>query len=118
MRVKAAPESETESMAESFLSGHRGPYRLLLGRPHPKAGKAAAGFSTSEWAQGLTEGPDVAEEAQSLLTDPRDTVDMVHVWSEREECFVGGYRNTDYAQPEPGTEPGIEHAVTTTKEKR
>jgi hypothetical protein len=82
-------------VAEPFTTRHRGPYRLLLGRPHPELAKAQAGFSTSEWAIGVVDGPDVEDEARALMSDPRDTIDMVHVWSEQEECFVGGFRRAD-----------------------
>lgn len=75
-------------MAEPFWTRHRGPYTLLVGRPHPKK----AGFSRSEWLPGSVDGPDVPEEAKALLDDPRDTIDLVSVFSESEQQFVGGYR--------------------------
>lgn len=74
-------------MALTFLDRHRGPFRFNVGRPDPKK----KGFHTSEWLKGTVDRADVADEAQALLTDPRDTIESVHVWSEGEQQFVGGY---------------------------
>jgi len=75
-------------MSLPFWDRHRGPYKLVVCRPHPRK----KGTSTSEVLAGSTQhGADIAEEAQALLADPRDTIVAVSVWSESEECFVGGY---------------------------
>jgi len=71
-----------------FWDRHRGPYRLVVCRPHPRK----KGHSTSEILTGVTRhGADVQEEARALLTDPRDTIVTITVWSESEECFVMSY---------------------------
>ena len=71
-------------MLADILDNHRGPYIFCVVRPHPKK----KGFYRSEWLKGSTEREDVGPEAMALLTDPRDTVIQVAVWSEREACFV------------------------------
>ena len=79
-----------------FWTRHRGPYRLVVCRPHPLKRKADKGFSTNEWLTGeIREGEDVLAEAWSLLDDPRDTIEVVSVWSVTEQAFVGGYRKGD-----------------------
>jgi len=62
----------------------RGPFRLLVTRPG-KRGKVS-----SEWLKGRTEADDVEEECQALLSDPKDTINTVNVWSERESQFIWG----------------------------
>ena len=78
--------------AYPFWFRHRGPYLLAVCRPHSDPRKAKAGFSKTEWLRGETEGEDVPGEARVLLNDPRDTIDIVSVWSVSEQQFVGGYR--------------------------
>lgn len=78
-----------------FWTRHRGPYRLVVNRPHTVRQKAAQGFSTTEWLAGETQGEDVLSEAWALLDDPRDMIEIVSVWSVTEQQFVGGYRRTD-----------------------
>ncbi len=76
-----------------WLDAHRGPFILLVDRPSTKAHKNAAGvYRTSEWLKGEVEKDDVVSEAESLLTDPRDTILGVSVWSIKEAQFVGGFR--------------------------
>ncbi len=70
-------------MLTNILDRHRGPYIFCVVRPGKKPG-----FYKSEWLKGSTEREDVGPEALALLTDPRDTVLQVAVWSEREACFV------------------------------
>ena len=77
----------------SFLNNHRGPYRLVLSRPDKRKG-----FHTTEWLKGETDRDDVFSEAEALLTDPRDTITHVNIWSVTEESFVGSY-------PDKGTRP-------------
>lgn len=72
----------------SWLDNHRGPYLFCLDRPHPRK----RGFATSEWLTGAVDRDDVQSEALALLSDPRDTIAGVSVWSINEQCFVGGYR--------------------------
>lgn len=67
---------------------HRGPYCFLVSRPHPKK----PGHSTTEWLPGQVDSDDVETDARALLADPRDTIERVHVWSLREECYVMTYR--------------------------
>lgn len=68
-----------------WLTAHRGPFRLVVVRPFA----TKPGFFRSEWLKGEVERDDVVEEARSLLTDPRDTIVGVYVWSVREECYAG-----------------------------
>lgn len=70
------------------MKNHRGPYRLLVSRPFA----TKPGFHRSEWLPGQVDGADVEDEAQALLADPRDTINYVSVWSEREQQFVTGFR--------------------------
>lgn len=70
----------------TFIHNHRGPFLFNVSRPAKKAG-----FFTSEWLKGNVEPEDIPAEAHALLTDPRDTINYVAVWSEREACFIGGY---------------------------
>lgn len=79
-------------MTEAFLGNHphfwerhRGPFSLMVVRPGKK------GKMKSEWLSGVVDGPDVPEEAHALLTDPRDTIMRVHVWSEKDNQFVMTY---------------------------
>lgn len=71
----------------TFLDNHRGPFLFCVTRPHG----TKKGFVSSEWLKGSIEREDVSSEAQALLTDPRDTINYVAVWSDREHCFIGGY---------------------------
>jgi hypothetical protein len=80
-------------LAEPFWARHRGPFTLCISRPSAKKGKT--GFYTTEWLQGSSEGPDAQDEAYALLTDPRDTITVVSVWSEREQSYSMNYRKGD-----------------------
>ena len=75
----------------TFLDNHRGPFQLVLTRPFV----TKPGFFRSEWLTGETEREDVEGEARAFLSDPRDTIVRVHVWSIREQQFIGGYRGRD-----------------------
>ena len=68
----------------SWRDNHRGPFRFLVTRPFV----TKPGFRRSEWLKGTVDGLDAEQEAQALLDDPRDTIVSVHLWSERESCFV------------------------------
>lgn len=72
----------------SFLDNHRGPFRFCITRPH----KTKPGFHTTEWLKGDVDRDDVSSEATALLTDPRDTITSVGVWSEREQQFAGSFK--------------------------
>lgn len=70
----------------SFLDNHRGPFRLVVTRPAKKPG-----FHSTEWLKGEVDRDDVLSEAQALLTDPRDTITHVGIWSVTESSFAGSY---------------------------
>lgn len=71
-----------------FLANHRGPYKFLVTRPASKSG-----FYTSEWLTGTIDSSDVEAEARALLSDPRDAIIDVCVWSVREQQFAGVIRH-------------------------
>lgn len=73
-------------MTEPFTSRHRGPYQLLVIRPF----KTKVGFYRSEWLSGETQSDEVMDEVDALLTDPRDNISSIHIWSIKEEQFVWG----------------------------
>lgn len=86
----------TGDIRTPFWTRHRGPYTLVLTRPHKLAPRARAGFATTEWLKGsIGSGEDVVGEAWALLRDPRDSIEIVNVWSVTEQCFVGAYRRKD-----------------------
>lgn len=66
-----------------ILARHRGPYQFCIYRPGKRAG-----FSRSEFLTGLVEPEDVGSEAWALLTDPRDTIEGVSVWSTHSDQFI------------------------------
>jgi hypothetical protein len=76
MTSSFAPEQRTP-----FYLRHRGPFRLVAVRQTPK-GPAV------QWLKGNVEGEEAEAEAKALMTDPRDTIDAVEVWSERQSQFV------------------------------
>lgn len=67
----------------NWLSRHRGPFRLQVIRPDKKKG-----FSTSEWLKGEVTADTAEEEMEAILTDPRDNVSYINVWSVRDEQFI------------------------------
>ena len=71
-------------------TNHRGPYRLVVDRT--KVSPAAKQPYRCEWLPGEVGADDVPEEAEALLTDPRDRIVRVAVWSATEGCFVGTLR--------------------------
>jgi hypothetical protein len=71
-----------------ILNNHRGPYRLMVTRPFV----TKPGFFRSEWLTGEIDRDDVESEARALLGDPRDTIHSVHIWSVREQQFVGSLK--------------------------
>lgn len=77
-------------MIQDVLDRHRGPYTFQLYRPASKPG-----FHTSEWVPGVVSKDDVIELATMHLTDPRDTVEDIGVWSQTEGQFVTVIRRKD-----------------------
>jgi hypothetical protein len=75
------------------IAAHRGPFRFELSRPNPHK----PGFQTTQWLHGSVRGSsaDVRAEALALLTDPRDTITSVGVYSETEQQYVMVYRKGD-----------------------
>lgn len=57
---------------------------------------------SSEWLKARIAADEIQEEAEMLLTDPRDTITNVHVWSDKGEQFTRSYRRA------LDTGPGIE----------
>jgi len=86
--VNPAYKGKHFPLVESVFSRHRGPFKLLIIRQYSKKKNPFR----SEWLEGVTEAEDVEAEAQSLLQDPRDTIESVGVFSERENQFVMSYR--------------------------
>jgi len=76
-----------------WATNHRGPYFLYVVRPARKPG-----FMAGEWLLNPRDAEDVEEESRAYLTDPRDTVSFINVWSDREEQFVMTFRRKDYEQ--------------------
>jgi hypothetical protein len=70
---------------------YRGPFRLCVTRPASKPG-----FYRSEWLAGTVATEDLTAEARALLTDPRDRIQHINVWSEREQKFVHTFRREDF----------------------
>ena len=56
----------------------------MVYRPHPKK----AGVEISEKLKGNVDQDDIESEARALLTDPRDTITDITVWSDTEEQMV------------------------------
>lgn len=76
---------------QAILSNHRGPYRLAVERPF----KTKPGFYRTEWLPGEVDSADVEEEVTSLLTDPRDSIVSIGLYSVREGQFVTLVRRQD-----------------------
>lgn len=74
----------------SFLNNHRGPFRFCVSRPGKKG-------SETEWLKGESARDDVEAEARALLTDHRDTITHVSVWSVAENQFVGAFPTKAWA---------------------
>jgi len=81
------PNSDRARPRPGWLDNHRGPFKFLLARPGAKPG-----FYRSQWLKGHVLRDDVEAEADALLTDPRDTILDVCVWSVTEQQFVGVIR--------------------------
>lgn len=61
---------------------------FYITRPHAKK----RGHVTGEWLPGNVDTAEAAEEAEALLSDPRDTISGVYLWSDRHSCFVNKWR--------------------------
>ena len=86
-----ASVAERLTVTTPFWTRHRGPYLLRVTRPVT----TKPGFFRSEPLIGKTfTGEEAESEALALLTDPRDTICNVAVWSEREEQCVMSYEKT------------------------
>lgn len=75
---------------DSIFERHKGPYTLIAYYP---TRKLRTGYLAAVQPKKLIpniEGSEVEEMACMLLTDPRDSVESVYVYSEREEQFVMG----------------------------
>lgn len=83
-----------------IFTRHRGPYTFCVSRPNPKK----PGFFSSEWLSGeMTDPDDLIEQARSLLEDPRDTINNVSVWSDRENQFVTSFNRAYFEALDAGT---------------
>jgi hypothetical protein len=80
-----------------FFERHQGPFQLVVYRPGTRKTQGVSGglLHTREVLSGSVAGDEVEEEALSLMGDPRDTIDMVEVWSEMEQQHVMTYRKGD-----------------------
>jgi hypothetical protein len=77
-------------VSETSLRRHRGPFVLKGWRPPTKAGKPTASkLPEAVILAKAVQREEVLELCESFLTDPRDTLTEVEVWSEREDQFVG-----------------------------
>ena len=76
------------------LTRHRGPFALTVCRETPTR---KLKWHT-EALKGTFRAGDVREEAQMLLTDPRDAITAVYVWSVREQQHVFTLRKQDFAK--------------------
>lgn len=78
-------------MAEAFYTRHRGPYQLQVCRLTPKRKQPWHTESLS----GTIDGPDCEAEAQALLSDPRDSIVCVAVWSIPEQQHVMTFKRSE-----------------------
>lgn len=77
-----------DMVGRTWQERHRGPYSLSVTREYA----SKKGFYRTEWLSGTVEADEVEDEAMALLTDPRDRISAVSVWSEREQQYVMSYR--------------------------
>ena len=76
-------------MGETFLDRHRGPFSLNVTR-WDKTKPDGKQISNAQ-LPGSVAREDVEAEALALLTDPRDCIVGVAVWSEVEQQFIGAF---------------------------
>lgn len=77
-------------LRSDWLDRHRGPFKFHVTRPGKKAGHV-----TGEWVKGTVDKDDVEGDALALLSDRRDDITHVGVWSLREQQFVHTYTERD-----------------------
>ena len=77
------------------LRHHRGPFRLQVMRPRTVTKTRHRAGCTVDTLNGTVDRDDVRDDAYALLDDPRDTIESVYVWSEREQQHVTTYRKDD-----------------------
>lgn len=63
----------------------------MVVRPHPKK----VNRFVSEWLPGMVDSANAADEAQALLTDPRDTIVGVYLWDERAAYVCNKWRRKE-----------------------
>jgi len=80
-------------MLSDILKRHRGPYTFCITRSVEKAKHWATPRYASEWLKSDVASEDVGDEAMALLSDPRDTICHVAVWSQKENQFVTGIKS-------------------------
>lgn len=73
---------------------HRGPYTLQVIRETPVSKGRKVPYVV-DTLPGTVEPEDIPAEARALLTDPRDTITSVFVWSEYEQQHVTTYKRKD-----------------------
>lgn len=78
----------TREAALTVLKRYRGAFALTITRNGRRRTKTNPNGLGTEALSGTTDRDDVYDEAISLLTDPRDTVIGVTVWSDRYHCAL------------------------------
>jgi hypothetical protein len=76
------------------LKRHRGPFTLKGWRLPAKPGKLPEGVILAT----EVDRTEVLELAETFLTDPRDTLTEIEIWSEREDQHCGTVRKADVAR--------------------
>ena len=71
---------------------HRGPYMFGVMRETPRR-KMPYHYDA---LPGKVEVEDIESEARALLSDKRDTITSVYVWSETEQQHIMTYRRQDF----------------------
>lgn len=89
-----------EARAQSTIEAHRGPFQLLLTRPHQKR----PNFYTTEWLTGTCDKADVLVEAIALLQDPQDMICFVGIVSIPEQASAFVVRKRDVKGSPVGAE--------------
>lgn len=76
-------------MTTPFYVRHRGTFTLMVGRQTPTQKMK---WHTETLRGKSLRGEEVEAEALALLADPRDSIDAVYVYSDREQRHVMTYR--------------------------
>lgn len=69
------------------LNRHRGPFRFQMCREQTSTRTRPLTYR-SDMVSGTIPAADVLTDAYSLLTDPRDTITAIYVWSDVEQQHV------------------------------